>query len=192
MTPTTTEIDLCARIGCYIDNNVTKQDFIDHIFPDREHNGNSDWDNPGEPYNHMYKRYLTLHTCFPENKPEAAYIDEWTNVRFLRWYERVRGKDDPDLAEMLSQHDGVDRFRWSWYLFKRLSADIGMLKCTDLCDGDWDASRRMFDRFVATGRRGSHFWTTCSNAEKDAILRQHVPADARLRRSFNALIGRDS
>ncbi|AJF98422.1 hypothetical protein TW95_gp1688 [Pandoravirus inopinatum] len=167
------EIDACARVAIHADLCATLDDFIQHIFPDADYNGAVDWDNPLRPYNHMYARYVNVVGRDAANMMPTPY---GIAHRFVAWYRR--GNHAPGHVEaldaVLARDGGKRRFESAWAFLARLSSDIGLFQCESLC-GDPESAADAFARFVKTRRRGSHFWLTCDDALKEALVAWKSP-----------------
>jgi hypothetical protein len=166
-------IDACARVAVHADLCATLDDFIQYIFPDSDYNNAVDWDNPLRPYNHMYARYVNVAARDTTNiMPGPHGIAD----RFVRWYRRgTHAHDHIEALNAVLDHDGGwQRFVSAWAFLARLSSDIGLSQCRALC-GDPESAADAFDRFVKSGRRGSHFWLGCDDVLKEALVAWKSP-----------------
>lgn len=170
------DIDVCARLARYVDEHVARGDFITSIYPEPEYNSPSDWDDVKVPYNHMYKRYLTIENADIASMPASAV---WPCKKWYESKQRGRGpteENDEDHDLLIRLHD-IDHQTMilAWYFLKRLSHDIGVFSCISMCNGDRERAEAMFARFKDLKRKGSAFWLTCADEEKTALMSWQEP-----------------
>ncbi|QPB44214.1 hypothetical protein pclt_cds_145 [Medusavirus stheno T3] len=146
------DFDAAAAMAFSFDFNASLDFFRTSLFPERRLNAESDRDDPGQPFNHMWTRYVGV--C----NRDVCSLDDWARRRAADWASQEAGK----------RKWSVDK---CWRVFSHLSSAIGMFQCLDIYDNDHDKARALFDLFDGVGRRAAHFWLRCTPERKRLVLK---------------------
>jgi hypothetical protein len=147
----------------YIDDTVTRHDFVVSIYPKARYNVANSWDTCGEPHNDGHTRYCH----FGKHDLAASLTPAKAVGRFCHWYLSKRADTE---VHLLKQRNWLDTISLCWQFLGRLSHDVGIFQCVDVHNGDSAQGEAMMRQFKEAQRRGSLFWLGATVHERQALV----------------------